>query len=85
MTTATETRWDNYAPTNPSLKHEHKPEFINTAPTGTVIEVWEDLYKRLPNGNWMHLEELEYTGYSYSEHREHAQSTPRTNGKQYQQ
>lgn len=68
--------WGFEAPVNPTVPPEHRAAFFEEARPGTVIEVWDDLYRRTPGGNWIHLDELVYSGGSYSEFREHGRSTP---------
>lgn len=57
------------------IEPEERASFFATAPSGTVIELWDDLYKRAPSGRWIHLEELVFAGSGYSEYREHDTST----------
>ena len=72
--TAALDRWSEYAPMVASIEPAERAEFFTTAPTGTVIELWGDLYKRAPGGHWVHLEDLVFAG-GYSEYREHDSST----------
>lgn len=67
-------RWSEYAPMIARIEPAERASFFATAPTGTVIELWDDLYKRAPSGDWIHLEELVFVG-GYSEYREHDSST----------
>lgn len=71
--TVSENNWGAYSTQAHPLKHEHKADFFETAPEGTVVEVWEDLYKRVRN-SWVHLEDLVFSE-TYSEYREHDKST----------
>lgn len=68
--------WGLTAPVNSELAVEHRAAFFKEALAGTVIEVWDELYRRSPRGLWVHLDELVYTGGSYSDHRDNNTSTP---------
>lgn len=72
----TATYWNRFAPTLPELPQDQRADFFATAPVDTVVEVDDDLFRRLPRGEWRHLEELVFSGHSYSEYREHDSSTP---------
>ncbi len=72
--TAAMARWSEYAPLVASIEPGERAEFFSTAPTGTVIELWGDLYSRDYCGDWIHLEDLVSTS-GYSEYREHDRST----------
>lgn len=69
-------RWGFEPPVNPPLPPELRAAFFEEAPAGTVIEVWDDLYRRSYWGSWIHLDDLVYSGGSYSDHRDYNSSTP---------
>lgn len=81
MTTTTNTadapafRWTSFVPVIPEIPQEDALEFFETAPTGTVIEVWDDLYKRLPGGRWRELENI-VQGDGFYESSEHNDMDP---------
>lgn len=72
----TQDRWNFEAPVAPTLDHSVREDFFNNAPTYTVIELSGDLYRRLPGGNWQHLQELVNVADGYAEYSEHDTSTP---------
>lgn len=53
-------RWTllGIAPEIPVLPAEHHEEFFNTAPVGTIAEVYDDLYMRRHSGDWAELENI---------------------------
>lgn len=68
-------RWGHYAPQAHYLNHADKAEFFESAPSGSLVEIYGDLYERSTHGDWIHLEDLVSSG-SYSDYREHNTSTP---------
>ncbi len=68
-------RWSRYAPQTFILDHGDKAEFFESAPSGTVLEIYGDLFERSTRGDWIHLEDLVSVG-GYSDYREHETSTP---------
>jgi len=57
-TVSTSQRWSALAPTTPKLSTADYAEFFATAGTGTVIQVWDDLFSRVPDGDWINLNEI---------------------------
>lgn len=70
-----DTRWDRYAPQTHFLDHAEKADFFASAPSGSLVEIYGDLFERSTHGDWIHLEDLVSVG-SYSDYREHNTSTP---------
>jgi len=51
-------RWSSLKTIAPTLPTEDHAEFFATAPTGTVVQVWDDLFSRVPDGDWINLNEI---------------------------
>jgi len=62
-TNAVAGRWNALAPALPIVAPEDYAEFFATVPADTVIEHYSDLYRRLPNGGWQSLDDIDQ-GYS---------------------
>jgi len=62
-------------PALPLIPAESAAEFFANAPVSTVVEIYGDLYKRTPSGDWLHLEDLTSSGGYYSS-MEYERSTP---------
>lgn len=67
MTTAPNSKelWGFEAPVLPVLDNSKREAFFNSAPAGTVVEFYDDLYLKLHHGDWRHLEELVSAGSAY--------------------
>ena len=58
-TNAVEGRWNALAPALPTVAPEDYAEFFATVPADTVIEYYSDLYRRLTNGSWQSLDDID--------------------------
>jgi hypothetical protein len=50
--------WGSFVPALPVLPLELHREVFDTAPEGSIVEVWRGLFKRGSSGEWMDLEQL---------------------------
>lgn len=58
-TNAVAGRWDALAPQLQTVAPADYDEFFATVPADTVIRFYGDLYRRMPNGGWQSLEDIE--------------------------
>lgn len=69
-----QSRWGT--PVLPTIAPEDRAAFFAEAPEGTLAEFSVEVYLRLPNGNWRHLEELVTEGLAYLSYETWGHSTP---------
>jgi len=52
-------RWAHLAPQLQIVPSDDYYEFFATAPIGTVVEHWEEFYRRNHRGDWVQMESIE--------------------------